>query len=243
MLVSVQHGGDGQAVPEELPTRWNPWLTEVADDPSTALRAAQDGDEGAFRQLYRAVQPGLLRYVRLLVGDDAEDVASEAWLQIARDLAKFRGDLDGFRGWAATIARHRAMDHLRHQRRRPAASEGTEQLAEVPAREDTAGSAVEAIGTGAALAMIEKLPRDQAEAVLLRVVMGLDAPAAAKVLGKRPGAVRTAAHRGLRRLADDLAGQDARRMAALPDRLGRRPAAGVTHLDAAALSEVRREWR
>src|SRR5579885_3861705 len=55
-------------------------------DPSTALRAArEDGDEGAFRVLYRAVQPGLLRYLRALVGEDAEDVASEAWLQIARD--------------------------------------------------------------------------------------------------------------------------------------------------------------
>ncbi|MGW5234218.1 sigma factor-like helix-turn-helix DNA-binding protein, partial [Streptomyces nodosus] len=41
--------------------------------------------------------------------------------------------------------------------------------------------------------------------VLLRVVVGLDAPAAARVLGKRPGAVRTAAHRGLRRLARELA--------------------------------------
>jgi RNA polymerase sigma-70 factor, ECF subfamily len=37
--------------------------------------------------------------------------------------------------------------------------------------------------------------------VLLRVVLGLDAKHAAEVLGKRPGAVRTAAYRGLNRLA------------------------------------------
>jgi RNA polymerase sigma-70 factor (ECF subfamily) len=36
------------------------------------------------------------------------------------------------------------------------------------------------------------------------VVVGLDGPAAARVLGKRPGAVRTAAHRGLKRLAGQL---------------------------------------
>ena len=47
---------------------------------------------------------------------------------------------------------------------------------------------------------IARLPRDQAEAVLLRVVVGLDAPAAAKVLGKRAGAVRMATSRGLARL-------------------------------------------
>jgi RNA polymerase sigma-70 factor (ECF subfamily) len=41
--------------------------------------------------------------------------------------------------------------------------------------------------------------------VLLRAVVGLDAPTAARVLGKRPTAVRVAAHRGLRRLAGALA--------------------------------------
>jgi RNA polymerase sigma-70 factor (ECF subfamily) len=45
------------------------------------------------------------------------------------------------------------------------------------------------------------LPPDQAEAVLLRAVIGLDATTAAHVLGKRPGAIRTAAYRGLRTLA------------------------------------------
>ena len=53
----------------------------------------------------------------------------------------------------------------------------------------------------AAVDLIATLPPDQAEAVLLRVVVGLDATAAGQVLGKRSGAVRTAAHRGLRRLA------------------------------------------
>ncbi|MGP4083192.1 RNA polymerase sigma factor, partial [Streptomyces sp. KR55] len=43
-----------------------------------------------------------------------------------------------------------------------------------------------------------------AEAVVLRVVVGLDAKTAAETLGKRAGAVRTAAHRGLKRLAELL---------------------------------------
>jgi RNA polymerase sigma-70 factor, ECF subfamily len=118
--------------------------------------------------LYRSVQPALLRYLRVLVG---EDVASKAWLQIARDLACFRGDGDGFRGWATTIARHRAMDHLRRQRRRPVVAGPVEELADPPGPEDTAESAVDAVATDAALALIARLPRDQAEAVLLRVVV------------------------------------------------------------------------
>jgi RNA polymerase sigma-70 factor (ECF subfamily) len=52
-------------------------------DLSDAVRRAQDGDEDAFRELYRDLQPRLLRYLRALVGDDADDVASETWLHIA----------------------------------------------------------------------------------------------------------------------------------------------------------------
>ncbi|GII28421.1 hypothetical protein Pmi06nite_18630 [Planotetraspora mira] len=175
------------------------WADPV--DVSAAVVAAQRGDEGAFRVIYQVVQPGLLRYLRVLVGEDAEDVASEAWLQIARDLGSFRGDSDGFRGWAATIARHRALDHLRRERRRSGLSVPIEQMADRPSDNDTARSALDALASDAALALIARLPRDQAEAVLLRVVMGLDAQTAGQVLGKRAGAVRTAAYRGLRKLA------------------------------------------
>jgi RNA polymerase sigma-70 factor (ECF subfamily) len=171
----------------------------------TVLAAARRGDEDAFRALYRDIQPKLLRYLQVLVGADAEDVASDSWLQIARDLGSFRGDLDGFRGWATTIARNRAMDHLRRQQRRPVVHGTVEDVAEPVGQEDTAQAALDSAATDAALALIARLPRDQAEAVLLRVVVGLDAKGAAKVLGKRAGAVRTAAHRGLRALAEHLA--------------------------------------
>ncbi|WP_430827750.1 RNA polymerase sigma factor [Candidatus Protofrankia californiensis] len=173
-------------------------------DISLDVAEAQRGDEDAFKVIYRAVQPGLLRYLRVLVGDDAEDVASEAWLQIARDLPSFRGDSNGFRGWAVTIARHRALDHIRRQRRRPQHDVPVEHMTDLASPDDTAGRALETLSTDAAIRLIAGLPRDQAEAVLLRVVIGLDAQTAGRVLGKRAGAVRTAAYRGLRRLAEQL---------------------------------------
>ncbi|WP_328405472.1 RNA polymerase sigma factor [Streptomyces sp. NBC_00390] len=169
-----------------------------------AVARAQNGDEAAFAAAYRIVHPPLLGFLRGLVGDDAEDVASDAWLEIARDLGRFRGDGPGFRAWTASIARNRAIDHLRRLKSRPRASLLESDLAERPARVDTAGEAFEAISTQQALALISTLPRGQAEAVLLQTVIGLDGPAAARVLGKRPGAVRSAAHRGLRRLAKSL---------------------------------------
>ncbi|MGK5632176.1 RNA polymerase sigma factor [Streptomyces sp. URMC 123] len=179
----------------------------AADDArlTAAVHAAQAGDEDAFRTVYRAVHPRLLGYVRTLVGDgDAEDVTSEAWLQIARDLGDFRGDADRFRGWAARVARNRALDHIRLRGRRPAVGGDETELLTTPGAADTAGEALEALGTDRTMRLIARLPQDQAEAVVLRVVVGLDAKSAAGVLGKRPGAVRTAAHRGLRRLAELL---------------------------------------
>ena len=174
---------------------------------TAAVLAARGGDEEAFRRIFRAVQPGLVRYLRVLVGgrpgdiQDAEDIASETWLQIARDLHTFSGDADGFRGWAATVARNRALDHLRGRKRRPVADLTLDYLAESASGDDPAGLALAGEGTADALALISRLPRDQAEAVLLRVVLQLDSESAARVLGKRPGTVRMAAHRGLRALA------------------------------------------
>jgi RNA polymerase sigma-70 factor (ECF subfamily) len=180
--------------------------TAGTSDLAGAVGRAQGGDPEAFRVLYRDLQPRLLRYLTTLAGPDAEDIAAETWLHVTRDLAAFTGDDDGFRGWVTTIARHRALDHARrHQRRPPALPVPAEDLATIPATDDTAQHAIDAITTDAALALITTLPPDQAEAVLLRAVLGLDAQTAGHVLGKRAGAVRTAAYRGLRTLARELA--------------------------------------
>ena len=184
-------------------------VTEATVDLADAVGRAQQGDAEAFRLLYRDIQPRLLRYLHALAGQDAEDIASETWLQVTRDLPGFTGTYDGFRGWVATIARHRALDHLRRNTRRPPAlALPAEDLANRPAAADTAQAALDAVATASAIALIATLPPDQAEAVLLRAVLGLDAATAGHVLGKRPGAIRTAAHRGLKtlhkRLDDDL---------------------------------------
>jgi RNA polymerase sigma-70 factor (ECF subfamily) len=64
---------------------------------------------------------------------------------------------------------------------------------------------MENLATAAAIAAISGLPPLQAEVILLRVLAGLDTEAVARIVGRSPGAVRVAAHRGLRRLAQTLA--------------------------------------
>lgn len=170
------------------------------------LTAAQAGDQDAFAALYRSFQPAILRYLRLAVGQAAEDVAAETWYEVARSVAKFEGDESGFRGWLYTIARHRQLDWARASSRRPSDPVPNSSLAAVAAvaSSDPADSVGKRMSTQDALRLIATLPREQAEIVALRAIAGLDVGQVAELLGKRPGAVRVAAHRGLRRLAERL---------------------------------------
>ncbi|MCA2212324.1 RNA polymerase sigma factor [Jidongwangia harbinensis] len=194
------------------------------EDLAAALSAAATGDEAGFAVLWRSLQPAVLRYLRVVVGDAAEDVASETWLQAARDLHRFEGDATAFRGWLFRIARHRSIDERRRNARRP---EHPADAVRGDIARDAAAEAQEQSDTDWALARIAALPPDQAEAVMLRVVAGLDVATTARVLGKRSGAVRVATMRGLRRLAADPQVQ-ARGGAAARLSGPARPAPGVT---------------
>jgi RNA polymerase sigma-70 factor (ECF subfamily) len=165
------------------------------------LAGAQSGDEEAFARIFRDVQPALLRYLRV-IAPEPEDVAADTWLQVAQGLAGFRGEEQAFRSWLFTIARHRAADAGRSRARRPAVSLELTEAAEQPVSRDAADEALEAVSAKAAVALIATLPREQAEIIMLRVVAGFEATEVARIVGKSAGAVRVAAHRGLRRLAE-----------------------------------------
>jgi RNA polymerase sigma-70 factor (ECF subfamily) len=76
---------------------------------------------------------------------------------------------------------------------------------QMPSAPDAADLALHNLATQRAIALVSTLPPLQAEVIMLRVVAGLDTKAVAELLGRSPGAVRVAAHRGLRRLAGILA--------------------------------------
>jgi RNA polymerase sigma-70 factor (ECF subfamily) len=171
----------------------------------SVLAAARGGDESAFAALWRDVNPALLRYLRLVAPNWAEDVAAEAWLEVAVGLDRFAGAESGFRAWVFTVARQRAVDAARYAARRPAQPVPVDVLVDRAGPDDPADTVVEASSTRDALALIAELPRDQAEVVALRVIAGLDVARVAEIVGKRPGTVRVLAHRGLQRLAQRLA--------------------------------------
>ena len=79
--------------------------------------------------------------------------------------------------------------------------------------------AAERSATDSAVEMIATLPADQAEAVMLRIVNGLDVATVADLMGRTPGSVRVLCHRGLRTLERQVVAEQ-RRMAAVDASLG-----------------------
>jgi RNA polymerase sigma-70 factor (ECF subfamily) len=177
----------------------------IGADFGAVLAAAQRGSEPAFSQLWRDGNPALLRYLRVIAAEAAEDIAAETWVHVVRGLAGFRGDEQAWRAWLFTTARRRAIDEGRRRSRRPEAPLAEVGAGQLPATVDAADLALERLATRSAVALVAALPPLQAEVILLRVVAGLDTEAVAQLVGRSPGAVRVAAHRGLRRLAEILA--------------------------------------
>ena len=70
---------------------------------TSLLEAAREG-RAAWQELYDGLAPVVLGYLRANVAPDPEDVLSEVFLQVARDVTRFEGDERGFRSWVFTIA-------------------------------------------------------------------------------------------------------------------------------------------
>ncbi len=151
-----------------------------------------------------------MRYLRVLTKRGAEDAASETWLEVVKHWASFEGDESAIRSWIFTIARRKVIDAWRKDKRRPAelVEHGDLELLHdhEPSAEDLAS---ERLSTESALALIAQLPKDQAEVVMLRVVVGLDTAEVARIVGASVGALRVRQHRALKTLRTLLESSDA----------------------------------
>jgi RNA polymerase sigma-70 factor (ECF subfamily) len=176
----------------------------VGDDFARVLADAQGGSEDQFAVLWRDANPALLRYLRVLAPENAEDIAAETWVNVVRGLPRFIGDEAAWRAWLFTTARRRLIDQARLRKRHPAEPLEDVSAAEMPRTPDAAQIALDNMATESAIALLSQLPLPQAEVIMLRVVAGLDTDVVAELLGKTPGNVRVMAHRGLKKLEDLL---------------------------------------
>lgn len=175
------------------------------DDFPDLLTAAQAGDEAAFAELFRHIQPLMLRYLSSVApAEMIDDIAAEAWLSVIRALDTFHDDLAGFTGWVLTMGRRRWIDELRKRSRRQEVLGMSESVTDIPSPISVETEVQDRFGSEAAMALVRTLPPDQAEVVALRAISGLSVEEVARIVGKTPGSVRVLSHRGLHRLRDLL---------------------------------------
>ncbi|MGH2781800.1 MAG: RNA polymerase sigma factor [Thermoleophilaceae bacterium] len=161
------------------------------------LAAARAGDEEAWTQLYRELAPPLLGYLRGKGAPEPEDLLGEVLLQMVRDLERFEGGERSFRAWVFTIAHHRMLDAQRRRGRRPVEPVADEDLLRRTATADLEEEALARVRAGELGRVLDGLTPDQRSVLLLRVFGELTVDEVARVLGRRPGAVKALQRRAL----------------------------------------------
>jgi RNA polymerase sigma-70 factor, ECF subfamily len=158
---------------------------------ATVVAAARRGDRGAFAELYhrfhRAVHGVVLARVRYA---DAADLVQDVFAAALERLPQL-GEPAAFPGWIMSIARHRAIDHVR-------AAKPTDELPELPACASRGAEVAQV------LAALRALPEAYQETMILRLVEGLTGPEIAEQTGLSPGSVRVNLHRGMKLLRERL---------------------------------------
>jgi RNA polymerase sigma-70 factor (ECF subfamily) len=169
------------------------------------IEQCRDGDEDAWSRIFAGLAPIVLGYLRANGAGEPEDVLSETFLQVARDVGRFEGDERGFRAWVFSIAHHRLIDAQRSAARRPA-----DPVAEPPEPHgaevagDAATEAMARIGAEEIREVLAVLSADQREVLTLRILGDLTVAQVASVIGKRPGAVKALQRRGLAAVQREL---------------------------------------
>lgn len=145
---------------------------------------------------------GVFGYLLYLTGSRivAEDLAAETFERALRRLRRFDPRRGTAKAWLLTLARSTALDHFRSEQRRRR-REASYALQEPEASEhDVFGH-----GYSPALeAALRSLSAGEREVVALRVLLDLDAEAAARLLGISPTACSTRLHRALQKLEEKV---------------------------------------
>jgi RNA polymerase sigma-70 factor (ECF subfamily) len=165
------------------------------------LAAARDGAPRAFERMFTALAPAVTGYLRVQGSAEPEDLTSEVFVAILRNLPNFQGDEAGFRSWVFTIAHRRLLDERRRRARRPV-PEPLTATAAAAARESTAPDDVEgaidrSLGAERVRALCDRLVPDQRDVLLMRLLGDLSIEQIAGMLGKSKGAVKALQRRGL----------------------------------------------
>lgn len=177
--------------------------------PAETLEAARLGAGWAFEGIYRALAGPVRRFVAAQGACDPDATTQDVFLRVLGGLGRFDGDADHLRSWVFTVARNRLVDEHRAAARRPVAAAEAAPDRPAPGTEDDVVAGLDARRIHAVL---DTLPDEQREVVVLRFLSDLPLSEVAAVVGRSLPAVKALQHRGvarLRRQLQDLAPQPA----------------------------------
>ena len=173
----------------------------------SVLAAAQAGQPWALERIFTALSPVVEGYLRLQGAGEPEDLTSEAFVAVLRNLGRFAGDEAGFRSWVFTIAHRRLQDERRSRGRRPALTGLTEAM-DLAGPDDVETIVDRSLRTEWVRALCEGLAPDQRDVLLLRLLGRLTIDEVAAVLGKSSVAVKALQRRGFRAIGRVLSREE-----------------------------------
>jgi RNA polymerase sigma-70 factor, ECF subfamily len=183
-------------------------ISQVDGGKNVSLRdlsvQAADGQPAAIESLLGHIRPMVLRYCRARLGrisgqyQAADDVAQEVCIALISALPRYRDIGRPFASFVFGIASHKVADAMRSA---STLAIPTQDLPDGP--DDRPGpeeTAVACLEAERVRALLRRLPDQQRELLVLRVLAGLTAQETGDELGMSAGAVRVAQHRALARL-------------------------------------------
>jgi RNA polymerase sigma factor (sigma-70 family) len=169
----------------------------LGDQFHSILQAARTGAEWAWVALYREVAPVVVRYLRARGASEPDDVLGEVMVRVVLKLAQFQGGASEFRAWVLAIARNRLFDEFRRRSRRPVDPAPDERVVASGPIGDAEDDALRRLEAQRVRSILGRLSPDQRDVLLLRILGRLTIEEVARVVGKRPGAVKALQARGL----------------------------------------------
>ncbi len=172
------------------------------DNLDARVVAAAAGDRTAAGELLSELLPRVANLVRYLVGrdSDVEDITQKVLLELLRSLHTFRGE-SKLTTWSDRITVRVALSHMKRRRHQAAQRRAVAtDLDVVPYPMD---SADEYLTRRRAVRMLDKLPEEQRQVVVLHHVAGLSVPELAEMLSIPFETTRSRLRLGMKKLRED----------------------------------------
>ncbi len=175
------------------------------------IQSFYEGDREALAVIFERHKEGVFNFVLRMVANhaDAEDITSDVFGRLCEKQNRFSPNAK-FKTWLYTIARNACIDKIRGRNKFGsmwfAKKDGGEDIQmDFPSGDETASQALARKETAGHLqAAINRLPRDQKEALLLREFQDLSYEEISQILGCSLSNVKVLIYRARVQLKDNI---------------------------------------